>query len=172
MIIVAGAVLIGLAAGTLRYLGSALVIGPAWRADAKELRERGARIYFESCAGFSIEPRFWPECVGDAPDKRARGAEALVAFCTDVDLYNRFFGPEDCLAEDRPPLELTAAPRADDAGLGAIAAAVALVALGLMTYLARALEAGRAATGHAGGAGEGSADRGDDGRAQDNPAPG
>jgi hypothetical protein len=173
MVIVGGALLIGLAAGTLGYLGSSLVIGPEVRAGTDELRERGARIYFESCAGFSVEPRFWPECVGDAPDKRIRGAEALVAFCTGADRYNRFFGPNNCLADNRPPLALTATPEVEDIGLGAIAAAVALAALAVMTLLTRApLEARRPAAGHPGSGGEGGPDGSDGRRAEDNPASG
>lgn len=138
VVVLAGAVLIGLAAGAANYLNSSLVIGPQWRAGTEELRERGARIYFESCAGFSVEPRFWPECVGDAPDKRSRGADALVAFCTGADRYNRFFGPNNCLAEDRPPLAIVAAPRQEDVLVGGIAATSAFAALALLALLSRA----------------------------------
>lgn len=132
----AGSLLLGLAVGTLSYLGSSLVIGPEVRAGTDELRERGAQVYFESCAGFA-EPRFWPECSGDARENRARGADALVAFCTGADRGNRFFGPEDCLQADRPAFTLTAAPGPADLTVGAIAAASALAALALVSLLAR-----------------------------------
>jgi hypothetical protein len=132
-LLVAGALFVGLAASALSYLGSSLVIGPAVRADTEELRQRGARIYFESCAGFSVEPRFWPECVGDVDEKRERGAQKLVEFCTGQDRYVRFFGPEHCLAEDRPPLLLTADPTRNDVLVGGVVAAVALVGFGLLS---------------------------------------
>jgi hypothetical protein len=106
------------------------------RAGTEELRERGAMIYFESCAGFA-EPRFWPECSGDAEENRTRGAEALVAFCTDVEPFNRFFGPEDCLAMDRPPIALTSSPRREDAVKGAVVAASAFTVLVLLAILTR-----------------------------------
>ena len=132
--LIGGSLLIGLAVGALSYLGSSLVIGPAVRADADELRERGARMYFESCAGF-FEPRFWPECVGDANAKRARGARELVAFCTGEVRYNRFFQPENCLSKSAPPLALTAGPRRADLVAGAIAAAVGFAVLAGLTFL-------------------------------------
>jgi hypothetical protein len=125
----------------MSYLGSSLVIGPAWRADADELRERGAQVYFESCAGFS-EPRFWPECSGDARENRTRGAEALVTFCTEH-VPNRFFGSEDCLRQDRPPLAVVAGPRPGDVVVGGIAAAVALAALATTAFAARYLAPAR-----------------------------
>jgi hypothetical protein len=138
-ILVAGALLVGVAAGALSYLGSSLVVGPAIRAGTDELRERGARIYFESCAGFSVEPRFWPECVGDVDEKRERGAQKLVEFCTGQDRYVRFFGPQNCLAEDRPLLLLTAGPTRQDLVVGGVVAAVSLVGFGLLSVLSGVL---------------------------------
>jgi hypothetical protein len=138
VILIGGSLLLGLAVGVLSYLSSSLVIGPAWRASADELRERGARIYFESCAQFA-EPRFWPECIGDADEKRSRGATQLVLFCTDRVLYKRFFGPEDCLAEDRPPLALTGGPRIDHLASGGVVAVGAFAALGLLSVSTRVL---------------------------------
>ena len=144
--LVAGAIVLGLAAGALSYLGSSLVVGPEVRAGADELRERGGQIYFESCAGFA-EPRFWPECSGDAGENRMRGASALVAFCTGRDRGNRFFGPDDCLADDRPPLALTASPSEQDAAAGGMVAGGSFVALVLLAVLARVLvPAGRRST--------------------------
>jgi hypothetical protein len=137
VVVIAGALLIGLAAGAINYLSSSLVIGPEWRAGTEELRERGAQVYFESCAGFA-EPRFWPECSGDAGENRTRGASALVAFCTGRDRGNRFFGPSDCLSEDRPAFALVAGPDPEDVTVGIIAAASALSALGLLALLSRA----------------------------------
>lgn len=134
IILIGGSLLLGLAAGTLSYLDSSLVIGPAWRASTEELRERGARIYFESCAGFA-EPRFWPECVGDAEEKRLRGASQLVLVCNGTVPYKRFFDAEDCLAEDRPPFALIAGPRQEDAVAGGLVAAVAFVVLTLTSTL-------------------------------------
>jgi hypothetical protein len=136
--LVTGSLLLGVAVGAISYLGSSLVIGPAWRADTQELHERGAQVYFESCAGFS-EPRFWPECSGDARENRARGAEALVVFCTEH-VPNRFFGADDCLRSDRPPLALVAGPGLGDLAAGGIAAAVALVGLALMALGARLIQ--------------------------------
>jgi hypothetical protein len=133
--LVAGSLLVGVAVGVLSYLSSSLVIGPAWRADTQELRERGAQVYFESCAGFA-EPRFWPECSGDARENRARGADAILAFCMDHE-PNRFFGADDCLRQDRPPLAIVAGPGSDDLAAGAIAAAVALAGLALLAFAAR-----------------------------------
>ena len=138
-IIVAGSITLGVVAGALSYLSTSLVIGPAWRAGTEELRERGAQVYFESCAGFA-EPRFWPECSGDAGENRSRGADALVAFCTGEDRGNRFFGPEDCLAEDRPALALVSGPGTDDVAAGAIAAGSALAALLALAWLRRTLD--------------------------------
>ncbi|HEX6138969.1 MAG TPA: hypothetical protein VF013_00720 [Candidatus Limnocylindria bacterium] len=128
MLVLGGSLVIGLAVAALSYLGTSLAIWPEVRADAAVLRERGARLYFDSCAQF-FEPRFWPECIGDADDKRARGARELVAFCTGVVRYNRFFGPEDCLSDDRPLAALTVGPRPEDATAGVAAALAALGAL-------------------------------------------
>jgi hypothetical protein len=132
--VVAVSLALGLAASAVSYLTSSLAIGPAVRADTEELRERGAKTYFESCAGFA-EPRFWPECIGDAEEKRTRGASELVLFCTGEDRFNRFFGPEDCLAEERPLLALTGGPRREDAVVGGIVAALSLAVLGVLTFL-------------------------------------
>ena len=136
-----GALVIGLAAGAVSYLSSSLVIGPAWRADTAELRERGASIYFESCAQFA-EPRFWPECVGDAHAKRARGARELVAFCTGEVRYNRFLHADDCLSDERPPIALVGGPRPEDVQVGATAAGLAFVALGVLAAWRRRRPAG------------------------------
>ncbi len=168
LIIVAGALVLGLAAGLLSYLDSALVIGPDWRAGTEELRQRGARIYFESCAGFSVEPRFWPECVGDADEKRERGATKLVEFCTGLDRYVRFFGPQDCLAEDRPPLTMASAPSGVDLAAGGLAAGAALAGLAVLAVASGAVtpgerhraddaahRSGRASTASGGGQGSG-----------------
>jgi hypothetical protein len=135
--LVAGSLLVGVAVGVLSYLSSSLVIGPAWRADVPELRERGAQVYFESCAGFS-EPRFWPECSGDARENRARGADAILAFCMDHE-PNRFFGADDCLRQDRPPLALVAGPDPGDVAAAGLAAVVALVGLALIALAGRLL---------------------------------
>lgn len=136
--VVAASLALGLAAGAFSYLSSSLAIGPAVRADTEELRERGAEIYFESCAGFA-EPRFWPECIGDADEKRTRGASELVRFCTGQDRFNRFFGPEDCLADERPALALTDAPRPGDAVAGGIVAAASLAIMGVLALASRLL---------------------------------
>jgi hypothetical protein len=134
--ILVGALCIGLAAGAVSYLASSLVIGPAVRADTEELRERGAQTYFVSCGQF-FEPRFWPECVGDANAKRARGARELVAFCTDKEPYNRFFHPEDCLSDNGPLLALTGGPRPIDAVAGGVATVAAIGVLGVHAMLRR-----------------------------------
>jgi hypothetical protein len=105
------------------------------------LRERGAQKWVEFC-GPIAEPRFWPECIGDAPEERERGADAFVAFC----LYNepaRVFGNRnDCNVEEQPPASLVGSPQSVDLLNAAIAAGVALALVALVAGAHR-LIAGR-----------------------------
>lgn len=120
---VASALLLGLAIGAISYLSSALAIpGPAERASTDELRQRGADVYQTFCGNLA-EPRWWPECVGDADEERPRGAQALVRFCS-TGVASRMFTTSDCLSSERPAAALTGAPGLDDAltgGVGALA---------------------------------------------------
>jgi hypothetical protein len=123
------ALAIGLAVGAISYLSSALAVpGPAERASAAELRERGADVYQTFCGNLA-EPRWWPECIGDADEERPRGAEALVTFCSS-DVTSRMFTSSDCLSSERPAAALTDAPGPDDVVAGAVGVAAALAVLG------------------------------------------
>jgi hypothetical protein len=123
--IVAIALAVGLAVAAISFLGSSLQVpGPAERASTEVMRERGAAGFFDFCSWPKFEPRFWPECRGDADDWRARGASALVAYCT-LGEPSRMFGAEDCVSQDRPLFALTDAPSGADLLKGAIGAAVA-----------------------------------------------
>lgn len=134
---VAVALAFGVAAAALSYLGDALKVpAPATRAGTAELRERGAAILTEFC-GPLFEPLWWPECVGDAPEERERGADLLVAVCTQGG-QSRMFSASDCLSEDRAPVALVGGPGWDDLAVGGLAAVVALVVLALVAGTSRA----------------------------------
>jgi hypothetical protein len=124
--IVTIALAVGLTVAAISFLGSSLQVpGPAERASTEVMRERGAAGYFDFCSWPKFEPRFWPECRGDADDWRARGATALVAHCT-LGEPSRMFGAEDCVSQDRPLFALSGAPSGADLLKGAVAAALAL----------------------------------------------
>jgi hypothetical protein len=128
--VVLASLALGLAAATISYLAWSLhVPGPARAATTAELRDRGAERYMGFC-GNTFEPRFWPECLGGADDWRQRGADALVAFCVRHEPSRMFTAP-DCEGADRPAVALVGSPRPEDLGTGGVAAAVALVVLGL-----------------------------------------
>lgn len=134
--ILAAALLVGLAAGAISYLASALAIpGPAERAAAAELRQRGADIYQSFCGNLA-EPRWWPECIGDADEERPRGAEALVTFCSS-DVTSRMFTASDCLSSERPAAALTGALGWDDVVAGGVGAAATLAVLATRAWARR-----------------------------------
>jgi hypothetical protein len=123
----------GLVVGSYSYLSRSLrVPGVVRMASIDVLRERGAQKWVEFC-GPIAEPRFWPECIGDAPEERERGADAFVAFC----LYNepaRVFGNRnDCNVEEQPPASLVDSPQSVDLLNAAIAAGLALAITALAT---------------------------------------
>lgn len=134
--VLAVALSIGLAAGLVSYFASSLSLADPVRAGTAELRERGAAGFFEFCAVPKFEPRFWPECIGGADDWRERGADRLVAFCTEGE-PSRFFHFRDCISEEQPlvSLQLSGGPRPQDALVGLVAAAVAAVAFVAWTAL-------------------------------------
>lgn len=138
--VVAVALLIGLAAGTVSYLSRSLAIpGPAEKASNEELRARGAEINAEFCRPIASEPRFWPECVGGgAAAWEERGARELVRYCQNP-VPSRMFSASDCLAEDRPLVALTDGPRPADAAVAGLAAAIAAVVLALLAASGRFL---------------------------------
>ena len=123
--IVGVALAVGLATGAISYFSSALAIpGPAERASTEELRQRGADVYQTFCGNLA-EPRWWPECIGDADEERPRGAGALVTFCSS-DEPSRMFTSSDCLSPERPAAALTGAPGWDDVVAGGVGAVTAL----------------------------------------------
>lgn len=125
------ALAIGLAVGAISYLSSALAIpGPAERASSAELRQRGADIYQSFCGNLA-EPRWWPECIGDADEERPRGADALATFCSRYQ-PSRMFTSADCLSSERPAAALNGAPGWDDVLAGGVGAAATLVVLGAL----------------------------------------
>jgi hypothetical protein len=133
------ALVVGVAAASASYLGGALrVPGPAEQASTEVMRERGAASFHEFCSWPKFEPRFWPECRGDADEWRARGASALVAHCTRTE-PSRMFGADDCLSDDRPLFTLTGGPTPADAAAGGIAAAVAVAVLLSLNLAGRAV---------------------------------
>lgn len=143
--VIAVSLALGLAAGAYSYLSSALSVpGPAQQLSTAELRERGAEIYMELCAG-QFEPRWWPECRGGADEKRARGADQLVAYCAGEERFARFFSSSDCESADRPLAALTAAPRWPDAVTGGLVAGSAFLVLGLLSVARRLVLDRRAA---------------------------
>lgn len=145
IVIVGAALMVGLAAAGYSYLGHALAFPAPARASVEVLRQRGADAYFEFCSWPKFEPRFWPECVGGADDWRARGADRLVAYCTDR-VPSRQFGGYDCLSDEQPGPMLTAPPDWQDLALGGLAAVAASSALGLLAMSTAPLRRRRAAT--------------------------
>lgn len=134
-VVIAVSLVAGLAVAAVSYLGSSLMIpGPADRAGTDELRARGAAVWVEFCNYSWYEPHFWPECVGDPDDWRPRGADRLVAFCTQG-VASRLFSRADCLAEDRPVAALSGGPRPQDAAAGLIGAGVAAVVVTPLAWI-------------------------------------
>jgi hypothetical protein len=136
LVLVAIPLAVGLAVGAYSYLGSSLRIpGLERMAPVEVLRERGADMWVEFC-GPIYEPRFWPECVGNAADERSRGADAFVAFCLRNEPARIFGSRADCLIEEQPPASLVDGPRPEDLTTGGVAAGVTfvLVALGTAGY--------------------------------------
>lgn len=145
ILLVGAALVLGLAAGSFSYLSHALAFPAPARASVEVLRQRGADAYFEFCSWPKFEPRFWPECVGGADDWRARGADRLVAYCTDR-VPSRQFGAYDCLSDEQPGPTLTAPPHWQDLALGGAVGLSALTALVLVAISTAPLRRRRAAT--------------------------
>lgn len=122
---------LGLTAFAFSYLGTSLSIpGPPHAATTEELRERGAETFVTFCLNLA-EPRFWPECAGNARDERTRGAAALVEYCATHEPM-RMFSASDCESADRPALALTAPPRPDNVLVGGLVAAMAFGVLAVL----------------------------------------
>jgi hypothetical protein len=137
-LLLAVALTLGIATGAASFLvGSVAFPSPA-RAAADELRQHGADVYVKFCEWPKGEPRFWPECIGDQPDWEARGADRLVAFCTEH-VPSRMFSSADCLSAHQSWAVLTRGPSLEDALLGGIVALAAFAVLFLVTSRYRAL---------------------------------
>jgi hypothetical protein len=144
--VAAVALAIGVAAAAVSFLGSSLVIpGPAHQASTQQLQDRGAAKFYSFCSWPKFEPHFWPECIDGADAWRARGADRLVAFCTES-VPSRMFNAAECLSDDRAPLALTSPPGPQDVLVGGIAAALAFVVLALASALRRTVHPQRLQT--------------------------